>query len=222
MQKILKICVIILVSTLSIRVMASEFNQIGHEESNWIVQKVSEASLISREGLLVKWQELMEMLKKNSDKNYYEYGDFNEDINSAIGGKSCGGKLRIFVSKSMGISLLKEYVKESKKYGAILVLNGFPDKGSVRKLAQFIDKITDGEDAEIQIDDEAFKRYQVRAVPTFILTEEKSVGYVERESSKELFDRVEGNIGIKGALNMFAEHGELSYLAKSMMFGAVK
>lgn len=219
MQKILVIYIIILVNILSTKVMASEHSQIKYEESSWIARKLSEATNISRQGLLVKWHELMEMLKRNSDKNYYEYGDFNEDNNSSAGSKSQGSKLRVFISKSMGISLLKEYVKESRRYNAILVLNGFPDKGSVRKLAQFVDKITDGETAEIQIDDEAFKKYQVRAVPTFILTREN---IIEEENSKEIFDRVEGNIGIKGALNIFSEQGELAYLAKKMISGASK
>ena len=35
--------------------------------------------------------------------------------------------LKVFISSSMGLELLKTYVRQAKRYGGVLVFNGLPD-----------------------------------------------------------------------------------------------
>lgn len=123
----------------------------------------------------------------------------------------------MFVSSSMSRELLKSYVDEAKKYRAILVFKGLPN-GSWRELASIVSYIAgDMDEVAIQIDDEAYSRFEVSTVPAFILSQN------EREfwqgNKPEIFDKVTGNIGIKGALKMMAKDGDLAEEASSLLGG---
>jgi conjugal transfer pilus assembly protein TrbC len=107
----------------------------------------------------------------------------------------------------MPVSLLKNYLEQSKKYAGTLVFRGLPD-GSWRKLSELVYEITEGrdEDTAIQIDDIAFSEFGISSVPTFVLVKEEDV-FASNSSevkSKE-FIKVSGNIGIKRALEMMHE-----------------
>lgn len=122
--------------------------------------------------------------------------------------------LKVFVSSSMNNNLLTQYAVDAQKYNATLVFNGLPDESWI-ELSKIIAAITKNTDEiAIQIDDEAFNYFGITSVPFFVLTQESG------DPSKEwrlTHDKVSGNIGIRGALELFASHGDLSDLAEQML-----
>lgn len=158
-----------------------------------------------------KWLGLQNMLgegckegeAKNSLGNEY-LADFNKAIDWST-------SFRIFVSSSMSKNLLKAYAKVARKYDAVLVLNGLPN-GSWRKLSALITEISDNEPELIamQIDDEAFARFNIKEVPSFVLSKEEDIF---AENPKVTFDKVTGSIGIRKALEIFANSGQLKDIA---------
>lgn len=123
-------------------------------------------------------------------------------------------ELQIFVSSSMPISLLKSYASEAKKYGGVLVFNGLPD-GSFRKLTDLAYEISEEETAGIQIDDESFNLYSITQVPTIVLSESKSLFSKNPEDTK--YDKIAGAISIKGALEIFANNGDVAKYARRLL-----
>jgi type-F conjugative transfer system pilin assembly protein TrbC len=73
------------------------------------------------------------------------------------------------------------------------------------------------DEIQIQLDDEAFNRFDVKSVPTFVLS--KADRQFWQEGVEEIFDRVVGNIGISGALKLMAEKGDLAEIAREIMDG---
>lgn len=123
--------------------------------------------------------------------------------------------LRVFVSSSMSGELLKAYVKESKRYKAVLVFKGLP-KGSWLALQILISDIALGnEEVAIQIDDEAFDRFGVKSVPSFVLSKDDREFW--QSDKVEAFDKVTGNISIRGALELMAKEGDLAKEANSLL-----
>jgi type-F conjugative transfer system pilin assembly protein TrbC len=107
-------------------------------------------------------------------------------------------KLYIFVSNSMGKPLLKDYVKEASIYNGTLVFNGLIG-GSFREVGHLVADIIGGNDIPIIIHDELFKKYHVTYVPCFILLNQET----------DIFDKITGNIGLKNAIDIFRERGEV-------------
>ncbi len=130
---------------------------------------------------------------------------------------------RIFVSNSMPKSLLKSYALEAKKYNGVLIFKGLPD-GSFKAMSELVQYISKDQDAEdnlaIQIDDEVFDKFGVTAVPTFVLSQEREC--MEGMSCQNLYDKIGGNIGIKAALEKFAESGELKEASAKILQEAEK
>jgi len=164
-----------------------------------------------------KWLELQQM--QSNSPIAFEEGDFNNLENPLAASTT----LRVFVSSSMGTELLKHYVQMAKRYKAILVFNGLPD-GSWRKLSDLVYEITGGEAEEtaLQLDDNAFKQYQILTVPSFVLSTQPSVFEMNNENDSdagntEKFDKVVGNIGIRRALEEIAAKGELSDQATELL-----
>jgi type-F conjugative transfer system pilin assembly protein TrbC len=162
-----------------------------------------------------KWYELQEMLGRdvNQARDSIESAssDNLDDLTSNT-------SLRIFVSSSMSMNLLKSYAKSAKKYNAILVFQGLPD-GSWRKLSDLVSEISGNDNNAIamQIDDESFKQFGITNVPSFVLAKEEDVF---SENPKVTFDKVTGSIGIKKALELFKDHGELVDIAQDKLIKA--
>ena len=162
-----------------------------------------------------KWYELQEMLGR--DVNQARDGiesvssDDSDDLTSNT-------SLRIYVSSSMSVSLLKSYATSAKKYNAILVFQGLPS-GSWRKLSDLVSELSGNDNNAIamQIDDESFKQFGITNVPSFVLAKEEDVF---SENPKVTFDKVTGSIGIKKALELFKDHGELSDIAQDRLIEA--
>ena len=60
--------------------------------------------------------------------------------------------------------------------------------------------------APVDLDPDLYQKYHIEEVPAFVLDD------------GEKFDKVVGNITIKQALDLFAEKGEASSLAKKLSF----
>jgi len=124
-------------------------------------------------------------------------------------------ELYVFVSTSMPKPLLKAYAQEAKKYGGVLVFKGLPN-GSFKELAVLvgelntgsIDAVSDTSLPGMQIDDEAFDRFEVSAVPTIILSTTSE--YQPHQTTQVIYDKITGNVGIKYALEQFSSSGTLA------------
>ena len=161
-----------------------------------------------------KWYELQEMLGNDINHN-----DGGMDVDSdGLDELTSNTLFRIFVSSSMSMNLLKSYAKSAKKHNAILVLQGLPD-GSWRKLSDLVSEISgnDNEAVAMQIDDEAFKQFNITSVPSFVLAKEEEIF---SENPKVTFDKVTGSIGIRKALELFADGGQLADIAREKLIEA--
>ena len=165
-----------------------------------------QAKRLTLDGTHKKWLELEKMLGKHKDVNAEEE---KYDVNDF------GISFKIFVSRSMGRNLLKEYVNAAKRYQATLVFKGLPDD-SWNSLSNLIADITGNnlDEVSMQIDDEAFKEFNIITVPSFVLVKEENIF---SENSKTKFDKVSGSVGVRRALEMFADGGELSDVASKML-----
>ena len=124
--------------------------------------------------------------------------------------------LYIFVSTSMPRTLLEDYYKQACIHKATLVFNGLPD-GSFMKLQELILDLHNSAEEIIKkygfeagsiIDDESFKKFEVRMVPTFVLVKEEDC--LSSNGCKVTFDKLEGNVRLKIALEEFVSKGDLS------------
>ena len=161
-----------------------------------------------------KWYELQEMLGNDINHN-----DGGMDVDSdGLDELTSNTLFRIFVSSSMSMNLLKSYAKSAKKHNAILVFQGLPD-GSWRKLSDLVSEISgnDNEAVAMQIDDEAFKQFNITSVPSFVLAKEEEIF---SENPKVTFDKVTGSIGIRKALELFADGGQLADIAMEKLIEA--
>lgn len=183
---------------------------IRHEDQEFAKELGSRSKKMSIEFIKAKWDDLKKMqgfqdLHGDELDNIHGYDDFTNI------------SLRVFVSSSMNKQLLKTYAQEARKYGATIVLNGLPE-GSWQELASLIDELTDDGEYNIDavIDDEAFRQFNVKTVPAFVLSKEDMFGSEGDFDKRDLvFDKITGNIGIKAALERFESQGDLSEIAKN-------
>ncbi|PCI01070.1 MAG: type-F conjugative transfer system pilin assembly protein TrbC [Alphaproteobacteria bacterium] len=123
--------------------------------------------------------------------------------------------LQIFVSTSMPRQLLRAYAREASRYDGVLVFRGLPG-GSFRKLTDLVLDISDKKhECAMQIDDEAFTGFDIKTVPSIVLSKPVSMFSEQTELSK--FDKVHGSITIKAALEMFASRGDLASNARGIL-----
>jgi len=128
--------------------------------------------------------------------------------------------LRVFVSSSMPVSLLKSYAYEAKKYGATLVFKGLP-QDSFKELSKLVLAMNDGSLEEdnnmsgVQIDDEAFDRFKVTSVPSILLSDESTCE--TPDLCKLAYDKIDGNLEIEVALQKFAKEGDMKDAADRIM-----
>lgn len=128
--------------------------------------------------------------------------------------------LKIFVSSSMSPALLKAYVEQAQHYGASLIFKGLIGDSWTKTRELIFNIAGDGEPASILIHDGEFEKFGVTSVPTIILVQEEGIESVGSENLEpKRFDRVVGNIGIKGALELFAQGGDLAKEAQVLLGG---
>jgi type-F conjugative transfer system pilin assembly protein TrbC len=193
----------------STKVLADEKFEFKAEDLEYAKDLTKRTMQMNMPTIKEKWYDLQEMLghEVNRSNGRIDAGSIN-DTDELTSNTS----LRIFVSSSMSINLLKSYAKSAKKYNAVLVFQGLPD-GSWHKLSNLVSEISGNDNAAIamQIDDEAFNQFGITNVPSFVLAKEEDVF---SENPKVTFDKVTGSIGIKKALEVFADAGQLADIAR--------
>lgn len=193
----------------STKVLADEKFEFKTEDLEYAKDLTKRTMQMNMPTIKEKWYDLQEMLghEVNRSNGGIDAGSIN-DTDELTSNTS----LRIFVSSSMSINLLKSYAKIAKKYNAVLVFQGLPD-GSWHKLSNLVSEISGNDNAAIamQIDDEAFNQFGIINVPSFVLAKEEDVF---SENPKVTFDKVTGSIGIKKALEVFADAGQLADIAR--------
>lgn len=222
----IRICIILLLSSVvSSVVFASatkvediELTQIDSElttiDPAWI--DIANSSLdMAVAAIKDKYRELIKLKQKTGqydaeiDLALNEFGEVN--FTSTL--------LRIFVSSSMSTELLQYYHKQAKDYGGYLVINGLPE-GSWHKLLNLLSQVCelnldqnfDGSNCGILVDSQWFEEFDIKSVPSFVLS--KSEGII---GEKVTFDKVSGNIGIRRALEIMADKGDLSVEARKCL-----
>lgn len=100
-------------------------------------------------------------------------GRFRE---TGIGQQKPANDLLIFISTSMPPKALQMLGEQAKQSGAVLVLRGLKGQlgkpGAMQETMKALQPVA-ATGASIQIDPEAFGRYNVTAVPTFVLADKK-------------------------------------------------
>lgn len=129
--------------------------------------------------------------------------------------------IKVFVSCSMSEALLKSYIAEARKYKASLIFNGLIN-GSWAETQKFVMSLIEGgeEAVPLLINDEEFREFNISSVPTILLIKEDGLDFNGGNiSPNKVFDKVTGNIGIRGALTLFADEGELADDARKLLEG---
>ena len=186
---------------------SSQKFEIDQESLDWAVDAQKDAQQLMRKNIIADFKKLRTMQNRVD-----EMTDESAVLTNVV--------LRIFVSSSMPIPLLKQYHKQAVKYGGSLVFNGVMN-GSFKELAKLVTQISESEDGAIQIDDESFAKYGVNSVPVFVLAKEKDcIMNDDCKIGTNSYDKITGNIGVKSALEKFAENGDLSVEAQELLNNA--
>lgn len=211
--------VVILLAGFTLNARAEERFEYREEDMEFAKDLAKHSRQTGMSGIREKWLELQQMLQEQRQSG--NNNDLEGDQLLNIDPLKKNNTLRVFVSSSMGVELLKHYVAQARRYKAILVFNGLPD-GSWRKLSDLIYEITEGKVASIQLDDTAFTKYSIKSVPAFVLSREESVfNEIDIDdvnaNNQNRFDKVVGNIGIRRALEEIAAKGDLAYEAGKLL-----
>jgi type-F conjugative transfer system pilin assembly protein TrbC len=116
------------------------------------------------------------------------------------------GELFVFVSLGMGDESLKALSQQAQAHGGTLVIQGLVGNSFQETHKRLMDL-----GIPIDIDPTLFERFEVVRVPTFVLTA------VEKGDLGAGFDKVSGNSSVISALELFAQQGDLTSLAQSLL-----
>lgn len=159
---------------------------------------------VSRKEIVDRFLSLKNMQSRSEELELYKHKKAN---------------LRIFVSSSMPISMLRAYSMEAAKYGGSLVFKGLPG-GSFKELIKLVMQISnegakgEGGFGHIQIDDQVFEKFGIDSVPSIVLSKNEGEGFLSTDNEQEEFDKVEGAIEVRLALEKFAESRDLKEVAE--------
>ncbi|WHA07347.1 IS630 family transposase [Candidatus Megaera polyxenophila] len=155
---------------------------------------IEESREIVMSAIAEKYRELL-MLRQQRDgvienKNLTGSGGPGRDYRDSV-------LLKVFISSSMDLKLLKTYVRQARRYGGVLVFNGLPDNSWVKLNKTVTEIVGDEEGVGIQIDPEEFDRFNIKTVPAFVLIKEADLitgTSEELVEDKIIYDKVTGNI----------------------------
>lgn len=230
-SKLLQFLVILLLSISAVSVsakglvFAQNFDNANNEPvQNELLQKLENAKPTSKQ---LNWAKSMRNQGQNLTKNAiiqklkeldsYKQGDrlVTDTVNTAVLTDNRAA-LKIFVSSSMPKNLLKVYHNQAVKYGGTLVFKGLPG-GSFKELSRLILAISGNDGVgSMQIDDQTFDRFAVNSVPAILLIKEES-WLDEEKQSCIIYDKITGGIGVKVALEKFAQNGDLAASARRLL-----
>ena len=127
---------------------------------------------------------------------------------SGVGQGPAKQELMIFVSTSMPTKALVMLGREAKATGAILVMRGMVaplgTKGAMQKTMEALQPVG-ATGAQIQIDPEAFSRYNVKAVPTFVIASKEDTCSSDTCDSKSF--ALAGDVTLEYALEQWSNRG---------------
>ena len=186
----------------------------AHAEESWVKDIARNNHIDESER---KWAEDIanrdQQMTMNNFKEMMNEQGFEPDMRDSV--LKPRPVLQIFVSASMPRQLLKAYTREASRYDGVLVFRGLPH-GSFKKFTDLVMDISDEKHpTAMQIDDEAFRGFDIKVVPTIVLS--KPVSMFDEQTKIGKFDKVRGNITIKGALELFSNKGDLSYDARGLL-----
>ncbi len=187
---------------------APSFSYADVEEKIFFKNIINNALNMTLENIREKFLELKQM-QAIDDKTKENEALFNDLA------------LKVFVSSSMPKELLKYYIEEARKYKASLIFNGLINNSwlETQKFMMSLIK-NEKEGVPFLINDEDFREFNITSVPSIVLVKEEQINFgLELEESKRIFDKVTGNIGIKGALMLFADDGNLANDARNILEG---
>lgn len=209
-KKLLRLVTLVFVSTIGLIsvssfCMASPTNIETLKDEEWLEKILSNSQEIHPESMMKKLEGLG-MLNTAGAQN---------DIDEIMRPKT---RIRIFVSSSMPLHLLRQYHKQAAIYEGTLVFKGLPG-GNFKELSKLILEIAEqGEVGSMEIDDEAFEKFGVVSVPVIVLSSEKDC--IEKASCSIIYDKISGNLDLKSALEIFSNKGDLGEIAKKILRGS--
>lgn len=127
---------------------------------------------------------------------------------SGVGQKPATQDLMVFISTSMPKKALVMLGEQANATGAVLVLRGLKGalgtKGVMQKTMEALQPVA-ATGAKIQIDPEAFGRYNVTAVPTFVIATKEDSCANEQCDSKSY--ALAGDVTLEYALEQWSNRG---------------
>ena len=151
--------------------------------------------------------------------------DFDEMIQAATANlKEAQGtapQFMVFVSTSMPEQALKRIIADTSAAGGVVVFRGFPGnsgKAFIAALSKVVEK--DQQFASIGIDPRLFRAFDVTAVPTMVVSSSDFTPCdgLTCKTTPPPFDRIEGNVTVRYALETFAgENGPGALVARTAL-----
>jgi len=151
--------------------------------------------------------------------------DFDEMIQAASANlKEAQGtapQFMVFVSTSMPEQALKRIIADTSAAGGVVVFRGFPGnsgKAFIAALSKVAEK--DQQFASIGIDPRLFRAFDVTAVPTMVVSSSDFTPCdgLTCKTTPPPFDRIEGNVTVRYALETFAgENGPGALVARTAL-----
>ena len=153
-----------------------------------------------------------EKLKKAAiDEHSDIFGDIKEfkrktgNIRNRLGVKE--GRRYVFLSFSMPSKVLESYFRESVVTGYLPVFRGLLE-GSYKKTIAYLKPMMEATNAGAEINPEVFKEFNIKVVPSFVLSEGKLNCFEESSCESGKYNKIAGNIGIAEADKELLQKGE--------------
>ena len=121
----------------------------------------------------------------------------------------------IFISSSMPRASIVNYIEESRKYGATLVLRGFKNN-SLKQTVSYIKSLSD-KGANVIIDPRSYRMFGIDSVPQIILISENNNCAIGACEITPIHDRIRGNVTLRYALERFEEEGDNRKQARALL-----
>ena len=151
--------------------------------------------------------------------------DFDEMIHAASANlkenQGTAPQFEVFVSTSMPEQALKRIIADTSAAGGVVVFRGFPGnsgKAFIAALSRVVEK--DQQFASIGIDPRLFRAFDVTAVPTMVVSSSDFTPCdgLTCKTTPPPFDRIEGNVTVRYALETFAgENGPGALVARTAL-----
>jgi conjugal transfer pilus assembly protein TrbC len=128
-------------------------------------------------------------------------------------------RILFFVSFSMPEESLKEWISESQKLHVPIVIRGLVNN-SFKETIQRMSGLLKDNQGGIQIDPNAFKRFQIEKVPAVVIAKENTCS--RNQTCSEEFDVVYGDVTAEYALSKIADQNDTVSPAATQLLQSVR